>query len=104
MARVCPYCRQFIKHERCGVPLTSLKAGIFDAIKQAGDFGVTSAEILGGELYRDRRRISTHTIKAHVWQINDLLEDTNWIIRSERDCGSTESRWYLRRRDVRRVA
>jgi hypothetical protein len=104
LARVCPYCRQSIRVERCGVPLPLLKAGIFDAIKQAGDVGVTSAEIVAGPLYRERRRASHDTIKAHIWQINELLEETNWVIRSEGNYGTSERRWYLRRRKVRRVA
>lgn len=102
--RVCPYCRQSIKHERLGVVLTPLKAGILDIIKRAGDDGVTSAEIVAGPLYRERRRASHDTIKAHVWQINDLLEETNWVIRSESNYGTSERRWYLRWRKVRRVA
>jgi hypothetical protein len=94
--RVCPYCRQSIKHERYGVPLPPLKAGILDAIKCAGDIGVTSAEIVDGPLYRERRRASHDTVKAHIWQINELLEATAFSITSDR------RRWYLRRR-MRRV-
>lgn len=109
MARVCPYCRQVIAVERYGVPLTPLKAGIFDAIRAAGDAGITSTEIIGGQLYCDRRRVSRDTIKAHVWQINALLEQTNWVIKSETEIGApdmhlSERRWHLRRRRVRRVA
>lgn len=104
MLRVCPYCRQSIRIERYGVPLTPLKAGIFDAIKQAGDVGVNSDEIISGPLYRDRRRASRDTIKAHIFQINELLEETDWAIQSEGDYGTSERRWYLRRRKVRRAA
>jgi hypothetical protein len=93
----CPYCHAV---ERFGVRLPSLKAAILDHIRRAGDIGVTSLEIVS-DLYRDRRPVSLHTIKAHVWQINTLLEETDWIVRSEH--GSTECRWYLSRRRVRRV-
>jgi hypothetical protein len=102
MLRLCPHCRRPMAFERCGIPLTPLKAAIFDAIKAAGDLGITSTEIIGGELYRDRRAASHHTIKSHVWQINELLEETNWIIRSEGDY--RERRWCLRRRKVRKIA
>jgi hypothetical protein len=98
MTRFCPHCRRPMTYERCGVLLTPLKAGIFDAIKRAGNLGITSNEIIDGELYRDRRAASHHTIKAHVFQINDLLCETNFIIESDR------RRWYLRRRFVRCIA
>ena len=100
----CPHCHQSITTERCGIRLPLLKAGIFDVIKQAGDFGITTEE-LAHEIYRDRRRRpSKYTVKAHIWQINERLEETPWIIRSEGDYGTAERRWYLRRRHVRRVA
>ena len=89
LRRVCPYCRQVIRTERCGVPLTLLKAGIFDAIKNAGDHGITSAELIHGQLYRDRARVDQRTIKSHVLQINELLEESGFIIVSDR------RRWYL---------
>ena len=89
--RLCPHCRQPIKHERVGIPLTQLKAGIFDAIKNAGDYGITSKEIVRGELYRDRSSVDVLTIKSHVSQINDLLEESGFIIVSDR------RRWFLQR-------
>jgi hypothetical protein len=101
--RLCPHCRQPMKHERCGVPLSPLKAAIFDVIKQAGDVGVTSTEILDGEVYRERRETTTATIKTHVRQINELLEDTPWIIGNER-VTNRERRWCLQRRKARRAA
>ena len=101
--RACPYCRQLIKHERCGVFLPPLKAGIFDLIRAAGDAGISSAEIVGDPLYRERWRVSRTAIKSHVWQINELLDETNWVIRAEGDYGTSERRWYLRRRRRRRV-
>jgi hypothetical protein len=94
----CPHCRQVLKTERLGVVLSPLKAGIVDVIKRAGDIGISSIEILGGELYRDRRRGAQSTIKAHVWQINEALAQTPFIIVSDR------RRWFLQRRHVRRAA
>jgi hypothetical protein len=104
MARTCPLCHQHYAVERLGVRLPPLKAGIFDAIKQAGDVGVTSAEIVAGSLYRERRHASHDTIKAHIWQINELLEETNWIIQSESDYGTSERRWHMRQRRMRKAA
>jgi hypothetical protein len=91
MMAVCPHCHQTIAHERLGVVLTPLKAAIVDAIKRAGDLG-KSSESLMRELYFDRRPVSMTTLKAHIWQINDLLEATDWVIESDR------RRWFLRRR------
>jgi hypothetical protein len=96
----CPYCHAV---EVFGVRLPSLKAAILDRIRHAGDIGVTSLEIVA-DLYRDRRSVSLNTVKAHIRQINTLLEETDWIIRSERWHGSTECRWCLGRRRVRRAA
>jgi hypothetical protein len=84
-----------VRHARVGVFLTERKAAIFDVIKRAGDTGISSIEIIG-TLYE--RPVSPAAIKSHVWQINDLLETTAYIIRSDR------RRWYLTRRHVRRVA
>jgi hypothetical protein len=88
---VCPHCHQPIAHERLGVVLTPLKAAIVDRIKWAGDLG-RSSESLMHELYLDRRPVSRTTLKAHVWQINELLAATDWVIESDR------RRWFLRRR------
>jgi hypothetical protein len=104
MGRTCPLCRQHYAVERFGIRLTPLKGGILDLIKSVGDVGVTSAEIIASPLYRDRRRARHDTIKAHIFQINGLLEATGWVIRSEGDYGTSERRWYLWRRKVRRVA
>jgi hypothetical protein len=94
----CAACGQIIHHERAGVRLTPMQAAIFDAIKSAGDAGVTSAEIVSGSVYRDRRPVSSTTIKAHVWQINELLEATDFIIVSDR------RGWFLVRRVLREAA
>jgi hypothetical protein len=94
----CALCRQPIFTERLGVRLTPLKAGILDAIKRAGELGITSVEIVGGPVFADRERPNSDSIKSHVWQINDQLDGTPWIIVSDR------RRWFLQRRKVRRVA
>jgi DNA-binding winged helix-turn-helix (wHTH) protein len=88
---VCPHCHQQIAHERLGVRLTPLKAAIVDAMKRAGDVGISSEELMRN-LYWDRTPVSVRTIKAHIFQINDALEQTDWVIASDR------RRWFLRRR------
>jgi hypothetical protein len=89
MTLCCPQCHQPIAIERLGVRLTPLKAAIFDRIKRAGDLGVSSTELVG-ELYDNR--VTGNTIKAHVWQINQVLAETTHVIRSD---GRV---WFLRRR------
>jgi hypothetical protein len=89
MTLCCPQCHQPIAIERLGVRLTPLKAAIFDRIKRAGDLGVSSTELVG-ELYDNR--VATNTVKAHVWQINQVLAETSFVIRSD---GRV---WFLRRR------
>jgi DNA-binding winged helix-turn-helix (wHTH) protein len=84
---ICPKCHQPIGTERLGVRLPPLKAKIVDLIKAAGETGTSSEELLYALWARDA--VSASTVKAHVWQINSLLEETDWIIRSDR------RRWFL---------
>jgi hypothetical protein len=94
MAAVCPHCGQSIAHERLGVVLTPLKAAIVDAIKRHGDLGISSAELIGGEVYSGRRKVCDSAIKAHVGQVNDMLDGSGWRIASDR------RRWFLQRRKI----
>ena len=48
----------------------------------------TSSSIRSSGTCRDAR----DTVKAHISQINSLLEETDWVIFSDR------RRWYLQRR------
>jgi hypothetical protein len=103
MAAVCPKCHQLITVERLGVRLTPLKARIVDAIKAAGDIGISSQE-LRFDLYRDYETPrSKHIIRNHVYQINGMLEAGDWLIVADPRKGAN-ARWHLRRRTVRRVA
>jgi hypothetical protein len=79
---------------RAGICMTPLKATIFDTIKAAGDIGITSRELIA-QAFEGRRAVDMWTVKAHVWQINELLEETDFIIRSDR------RRWMLERRRAR---
>ena len=67
---------------RLGVRLTPLKARIFDAIKRAGKDGIE-----GDDLFRlifGERPVKRSCLKAHVWQINDLLEESGYHITGRR--------------------
>jgi hypothetical protein len=87
---ICPHCHQPIAHERLGVVLTPFKAAILDRIKRAGDLGISS-EGLVYELYFDRKPVSKVMIKSHLWELNELLAGTDWVIEWDR------RRWFLRK-------
>lgn len=57
-----------------GRPLTPLKARIFEAIRRGGRDGIDVADLydlLAGDRWR-----SKYILKAHVWQINQMLAGT----------------------------
>jgi hypothetical protein len=80
-----------MRHQRCGIRLPPMKAQIFDLIHHARDEGISTVELMR-ELYADRKAPSRFTIKAHVWQINEVLAETRYAIVSDR------RRWFLRRK------
>jgi hypothetical protein len=84
----CPHCHQPIQDERLGVRLTPLKCALIDRIKASGDIGIASTELVA-DLYRDRGPVQPAVIKAHVFQINDLLCATSYRICSD------GRRWFL---------
>jgi hypothetical protein len=92
MTACCPLCHQTLGTLRFGVRLPALKAAIVDQIKAAGDLGISTADLINSDLYRDRRAVGPATIKAHVEQINELLLATDWHITSD------HRRWTLARR------
>lgn len=74
---ICPCCKQPIPHQELGgVYLPPVKAAIYALIKAAPgiDRDGINQRIYGG-------RVSPHTIRVHICQINDLLADTNYRIR-----------------------
>ena len=58
---ICPTCHQTILVMRLGARLTPLKAAIVDAIKAAGDVGISSAEIREA-VYRDRAPVNRQEV------------------------------------------
>ena len=73
MPRVCQHCGRPLPEVRLGIQLTPLKARIFDLIRRAGPDGIGGDE-LHAIAFADRE-VSPTTLKAHVWQINDLITD-----------------------------
>jgi hypothetical protein len=70
-AAVCQACGQPLRERRFGVVLTPLKAAIVDAIKRAGDLGVSSEGLIWA-LYLDRNPVGKGTIKAQLQAISDV--------------------------------
>jgi len=62
--------------DRLGIPLTPLKARIFDAIRRAGPDGI-GGDVIIHELGLP---VSRTTLKAHVWQINARLAENGYKI------------------------
>jgi hypothetical protein len=102
MTSLCPHCRQPLPEFRLGVRLPPLKARIVDMVKAAGDIGISASEI-HDEVYRGERARRPNTVGVHIFQINELLADTNWVIAS--DGRGPFARWLLlRRKQARRAA
>jgi hypothetical protein len=79
MARNCPCCGQALPEVRLGARLTPLKARIFDIIARAGAGGV-QADDLQALVFSKGQGLGG--LKAHVWQINELIADEGYHIRS----------------------
>lgn len=91
MTHYCPHCRQPMRLPRAGVQLPLIKSLIFDAVKSSSSLGIASIDILH-LVYEGRKRPNFTAVKSHVNQINDILVETGFVIKSE------GGRWFLRRR------
>lgn len=89
---VCPKCGQSIQDLRCGVRLPRNKVRIFDAIRASGEIGITSEGVIR-VAYDGEEKPDVTAIKAHVSQINDLIENANVRIVAQRE--GRESFWVL---------
>jgi hypothetical protein len=74
----CDYCGQALPEMRLGIRMTALKARLFDLVKRGGIDGISS-EDLYSLLYPDGGG-SRQTLKAHVWQINEMIADEGYRI------------------------
>jgi hypothetical protein len=83
MSAICTYCGRPLPEIRLGVRLTPLKARIFDIIQRGGDDGIDRRDlfdiVFGNDDAHSHKR-SYHTLKAHIAQINELIEDTGFHI------------------------
>jgi hypothetical protein len=84
----CRECGQELPETRLGARLSPLKTHIFDVVKRAAATGVTSEELFA-IVFADRGDITINTLKSHIWQINDALEDAGFRIVSR------DRRWVL---------
>jgi len=75
----CPTCHQPVAEVRAGVRLSPLKARIFDAIARTGIDGILTDDV-NAVVFNGERNAAT--VKAHIWQINELLAETDVRIRS----------------------
>jgi hypothetical protein len=79
--RVCPRCGQTLPERRLGIPLSALKARIFDLVQRAGADGIDGRDLFD-LAYAGREKIPQRdSLKAHIIQINDAIEETGWRIR-----------------------
>jgi hypothetical protein len=83
MSAICTYCGRSLPEIRLGVRLTPLKARIFDIVQRSGDDGIGRRDLFDIVFDDDdahSRKHSFHTLKAHLNQINELIEDTGFRI------------------------
>jgi hypothetical protein len=64
--------------KRYGVMMSSLKARVVDLIASGGDEGIL-IETVWQRVFQPRQA-SRDTMKAHVWQINQMLADAGYRI------------------------
>ena len=72
--RHCSHCGQILPTRRLGVRMTPLKARIFDIVQRGGQDGVPREEL------RAIVGLTMASIKAHIHQINESIEDEGWKI------------------------
>ena len=72
----CGVCGQSTANIRHGVRLTELKARILDVIERAGPAGIAARDLFEIVFANDSRAHSIHTLKAHVWGLNQALRGT----------------------------
>ena len=93
----CNSCGQILPEMRLGVRLTAFKARLFDLVQRGGIDGI-SAEDLFSLLYPEGGD-SRRTLKAHIWQINELIADEGYRIEGR---GSFYSLVNMRKRSMSR--
>jgi len=77
---ICPHCQQPLPEIRLGVRLTPLRARIFDAVKRGGEDGIDRRDLVDLVYADEPTKPSLRTLKAHIFQINELIEDEGYRI------------------------
>jgi hypothetical protein len=88
-----PERRKFL---RLGVALPPRKTAIFDAIKAAGDVGISSSS-LRVLVWREQKRCR-HNVKVHIAQLNVMIANTGHHIIAEGR--GPHSLWFLVKRKI----
>jgi hypothetical protein len=78
VSKVCPHCQQPLPEVRLGVRLSATKARIFDAVARAGEDGIERCDLIG--IVYGEAGGNLQTLKAHIFQINELIEDEGYHI------------------------
>jgi hypothetical protein len=73
-----PLLGQALPEKRLGVHMTAFKARLFDLIQRAGIDGIPSDDLFS--LLYPGGGGSRHTLKAHVWQINEMIADEGTVL------------------------
>lgn len=74
----CDRCGQALPEIRLGVRLTAFKARLFDFVRRSAIDGIHSDDLYS--LLYPEGGGSRHTLKAHIWQINELIADEGYRI------------------------
>jgi hypothetical protein len=74
----CHSCGQSLPEIRLGVRLTPFKARLFDLVKRGGINGIHSDDLYS--LIYPEGGGSRQTLKAHIWQINEMIADEGYRI------------------------
>lgn len=78
--RCCNYCGQTLPEIRLGVRLPALKARIFDLVQRGGEDGITAKDLFDILFGAEQEPPQRATIKSHINQINEALEDSGYRI------------------------
>jgi hypothetical protein len=95
----CPHCQGWVYRTREGVRLTPIRAEVYDIIARAGSEGIKARAIQERLFWNP---LSLNTIRVHIFEINELLEETSFQIISAPS--GHFAKYYLRPRVVREVA
>jgi hypothetical protein len=88
----CPYCHQPVRGLRLGIYLSPRRAQVFDAVKAAGEGGISCSDLA------EQFKLTRSGVRAHIEQINNLLEETHWKISNFPGGGSKSNAYELVRR------